>query len=94
LLAPGELADRQAPNNRVSPGCSSVSRRTDELVWSSHCEAETFMRVPSSLKLVVSTWIAALLGALAGRALAEVSSASAQVSQVGANAHDHSPADR
>jgi hypothetical protein len=31
------------------------------------------MRVPSSLKLVVATWIAALVGALAGRALAEAS---------------------
>jgi hypothetical protein len=31
------------------------------------------MRVPSSLKLVLATWIAALVGALAGRALAEAS---------------------
>lgn len=31
--------------------------------------------MPSSLKLVVATWIAALLGALAGRILAEASSA-------------------
>jgi hypothetical protein len=52
------------------------------------------MRVSSSLKLVVSTWIAALLGALAGRALAEASSANAQVSQAGANAHVHPAADR
>jgi hypothetical protein len=52
------------------------------------------MRLPSSLKLVVSTWIAALLGALAGRALAEASSAGAQVSQAGANARIHIAADR
>jgi len=32
------------------------------------------MRVPSSLKLIAGMWIAALLGALAGRSLAEVSS--------------------
>jgi hypothetical protein len=43
------------------------------------------MRVPSSLKFVVATWIAALLGALAGRALAEASVGGAQVSQSGAN---------
>jgi hypothetical protein len=43
------------------------------------------MRVPSSLKLVVATWIAAILGALAGRALAEASSGTAQVSQSGAD---------
>jgi hypothetical protein len=29
------------------------------------------MRMPSSLKLVIATWIAALLGALAGHSLAE-----------------------
>jgi hypothetical protein len=29
------------------------------------------MRVPSSLKVILSTWIAALVGALAGRVLAE-----------------------
>jgi hypothetical protein len=29
------------------------------------------MRVPSSLKLVIATWLAALVGALAGRSLAE-----------------------
>jgi hypothetical protein len=29
------------------------------------------MRVPPSVKLVVATWIAALLGALAGRSAAE-----------------------
>ena len=29
------------------------------------------MRVPSSVKLVIATWIAALLGALAGRFAAE-----------------------
>lgn len=28
------------------------------------------MRVPSSVKLVVATWLAALIGALAGRSLA------------------------
>ncbi len=33
------------------------------------------MRLPSSLKLVVATWIAALFGALAGRTLAEASRA-------------------
>jgi hypothetical protein len=32
------------------------------------------MRIPSSIKLVAGMWIAALLGALAGRSLAEVSS--------------------
>ena len=31
------------------------------------------MRIPSSFKLIACTWIAALLGALAGRTLAEVS---------------------
>jgi hypothetical protein len=39
------------------------------------------MRIPLSLKLVIATWIAALLGALAGRSLAEVSS------DTGAHAH-------
>jgi hypothetical protein len=34
------------------------------------------MRIPSSAKLVVATWLAALLGALAGRSLAESSSSS------------------
>jgi hypothetical protein len=29
------------------------------------------MRVPSSLKVILSTWIAALVGALAGRVLAQ-----------------------
>jgi hypothetical protein len=33
------------------------------------------MRIPFSLKLIAGMWIAALLGALAGRSLAEVSSA-------------------
>lgn len=33
------------------------------------------MRIPSSLKLIAGMWIAALLGALAGRSLAEASSA-------------------
>jgi hypothetical protein len=33
------------------------------------------MRLPSSLKLVVATWIAALLGAFGGRTLAEATSA-------------------
>jgi hypothetical protein len=33
------------------------------------------MRVPSSLKVILCTWIAALVGALAGRGLAEVTSA-------------------
>jgi hypothetical protein len=33
------------------------------------------MRIPPSLKLIAGMWIAALLGALAGRSLAEVSSA-------------------
>ena len=32
------------------------------------------MRIPPSLKLIAGMWIAALLGALAGRSLAEVSS--------------------
>jgi hypothetical protein len=32
------------------------------------------MRIPSSAKLVVATWLAALLGALAGRSLAQSSS--------------------
>ncbi len=35
------------------------------------------MRIPSSAKLVLATWLAALLGALAGRSLAESSSSSA-----------------
>jgi hypothetical protein len=34
------------------------------------------MRIPSSAKLVVATWLAALLGALAGRSLAENSASS------------------
>jgi hypothetical protein len=29
------------------------------------------MRVPSSFKLIIATWVAALLGALVGRTLAE-----------------------
>ena len=29
------------------------------------------MRIPSSLRLILGTWVAALLGALAGRTLAE-----------------------
>jgi hypothetical protein len=33
------------------------------------------MRIPPSLKLLAGMWIAALIGALAGRSLAEVSSA-------------------
>ena len=33
------------------------------------------MRIPPSLKLIAGMWIAALLGALAGRSLAETSSA-------------------
>jgi hypothetical protein len=36
------------------------------------------MRIPPSLKLIAGVWIAALLGALAGRSLAEASSASAR----------------
>lgn len=32
--------------------------------------ASTVMRLPPSVKLVVATWIAALLGALAGRSAA------------------------
>ena len=32
------------------------------------------MRIPSPLKLLAGVWIAALLGALAGRSLADVSS--------------------
>ena len=40
------------------------------------------MRIPSSAKLVVATWLAALLGALAGRTLAQSSS-----SDHGARAH-------
>ena len=35
------------------------------------------MRIPSSVKLVAATWVAALLGALAGRSLAESTNASA-----------------
>jgi hypothetical protein len=35
------------------------------------------MRIPSSLKLLAGMWIAALLGALAGRSLAEASNAPA-----------------
>jgi hypothetical protein len=31
------------------------------------------MRIPSSLRLILGTWVAALLGALAGRSLAEFS---------------------
>ncbi|MGA7121002.1 MAG: hypothetical protein WBY94_12940 [Polyangiaceae bacterium] len=33
------------------------------------------MRVPHSLRLVVATWIAALFGALTGRAIAQASNA-------------------
>ena len=36
------------------------------------------MRLPPSLKLIVATWIAALVGALAGRVLAEASNATAR----------------
>jgi hypothetical protein len=36
------------------------------------------MRIPPSLKLLAGMWIAALIGALAGRSLAEVSSAPAR----------------
>jgi hypothetical protein len=47
------------------------------------------MRIPLALKLIAGMWIAALLGALAGRSLAETSSAPAHVlepprAQVGA----------
>ena len=31
------------------------------------------MRIPSSLRLILGTWVAALLGALVGRTLAEAS---------------------
>jgi hypothetical protein len=34
------------------------------------------MRVPSSLKVILSTWLAALVGMLAGRVLAEATGAS------------------
>jgi len=33
------------------------------------------MRIPSSLKVIAGMWIAALLGALAGRSLAQASNA-------------------
>jgi hypothetical protein len=36
------------------------------------------MRIPPSLKLIAGMWIAALLGALAGRSLAVVTSAPAR----------------
>jgi hypothetical protein len=36
------------------------------------------MRMPSSLRLVIATWIAALVGALAGRSLAEASGTAPQ----------------
>jgi hypothetical protein len=36
------------------------------------------MRLPASLKLVVATWIAALVGAIAGHALAEATSTTPQ----------------
>lgn len=45
------------------------------------------MRIPSSAKLVVATWLAALLGALAGRSLAENSSSSASASAHGERTH-------
>ena len=44
------------------------------------------MRMPSSLKLVAATWIAALLGALAGGMLAEASGRSEEVPFSGASA--------
>ncbi len=48
------------------------------------------MRIPSSLRLILGTWVAALLGALAGRSLAEFSGPAEQGSapaaaQVGAH---------
>jgi hypothetical protein len=36
------------------------------------------MRIPPSLKLLAGMWLAALIGALAGRSLAEVSCAPAR----------------
>jgi len=39
--------------------------------------SQSLMRVPSSVKLVAATWVAALLGALAGRSLAEAMRADA-----------------
>ncbi len=44
------------------------------------------MRVPSSLRLVIATWIAAVFGALAGGALAEASRGGAPMSQPGPSA--------
>lgn len=43
------------------------------------------MRIPSSAKLVVATWLAALLGALAGRSLAQSSSSSDHGARTHAN---------
>jgi hypothetical protein len=42
------------------------------------------MRMPSSLKLVVATWIAAVVGALAGRSLAEGGGVAAAAERAGA----------
>jgi hypothetical protein len=42
------------------------------------------MSISSSLRLVVATWIAALLGALAGRSLAEASGPSARAPRAAA----------
>ncbi len=46
------------------------------------------MRIPFSLKLIAGMWLAALLGALAGRSLAEVSSAPSCVSCVSGSSTD------
>ena len=46
-----------------------------ELAWA--LRWPPLMRVASSFKLIVATWVAALLGALVGRSLAEASHGSA-----------------
>ncbi len=56
--------------------------------------APRVMRVSSSLRLVVCTWIAALVGALAGRALAEASSATASGARAAGAPHAAVAADR
>ncbi len=51
------------------------------------------MRIPSSVRLVLATWIAALLGALAGRSLAEASAQPARAPHA-SEAVPAPPADR
>lgn len=46
------------------------------------------MRVSSSLKVILSTWLAALVGALAGRVLAEATGAP----RTSASSAQHAPA--